>query len=109
MALSTEKLGNVEPAITTETDLYAPSGEKAVVSRIFVCEKGGASATFRVGIDYSGGSAVADNEWLFYDHPIGATQTVLLPGGIVVPDGDQLRVYASTGDLTFTAFGMVET
>jgi glucose-6-phosphate dehydrogenase assembly protein OpcA len=106
MATTTYKvLGQSAPAATTETALYTvPASTETVVSSITVCNRGSASATFRVYVAVNG-AAAANNQYLVYDASISAKETVALTLGVTIDATDVLRVYASTADLSFNAFG----
>lgn len=98
-------LGQLVPGATTLTDLYAvPQATRAIVSTIFVCERGGADATFRISIAV-GGSADATKQYLYFNSTVKANQTWPITTGITLNEGDVIRVYASSANLSFSAFG----
>lgn len=51
------------------------------------------------------GTAQADQHYLAYDVPIGVGAILALTLGITLGDTDVVTVYASTGDVSFSAFG----
>jgi hypothetical protein len=51
------------------------------------------------------GAALANKDYLAYDTPIPGNGFVTLTLGITMATTDKLRVYASTADLSFNAFG----
>jgi hypothetical protein len=106
-------LGQTNPAATTDTVLYDVSNEfgaddtDAVVGCIVICNQG-ADGTFRVSIVPDGGAPSAEN-YLYYDHPLAANESYVIQLGIALNnDGsdDQVRVYASHANMSFTAIGV---
>jgi len=105
MALAYKVLGQIAPAATTATTIYTvPAATETVVSSIVVCERAGAAATFRLAVRPNGAS-LADQHYLAYDVPITANDTIILTIGVTMDATDVLEGYASTGDLSFAAFG----
>jgi len=104
-----KRLGAVEPAATTETDLYnSPTTvTDVVISAIHVCNKGVAT-TFRIS-DSAEGSATVDADYSFYDAPIAANETIILQVGMTIEKDWDIRVYAGTADVTFKAYGQENT
>lgn len=101
-----KRLGAVSPAAATETDLYnSPSSvSDVVISSIVVCNRGSAATTFRVSASPEA-SSTANADYLFYDTPIAAKETMVIQIGLTIePDWD-VRVYAGTANLSFSAFG----
>lgn len=98
-------LGQSNPAATTETLLYAvPDSKAAVISSIIVCNRDGGNKSFRISISY-GGAATGNKDYLYYDYSLTAHQTLEIKVGITVSNEDEIRVYASTTDLSFSCFG----
>lgn len=98
-------LGQAAPNATTETDLYTvPALTSAIVSTISVCNRYPVAATFRISISLLG-AATANKDYLFYDMPIGANDTLAITIGATMATTDKIRVYASTANLSFQAFG----
>ena len=106
MATTTYKiLGQSAPAATTETALYTvPASTESIISTIVICNRGASAATYRVYVA-ANGAAAANNQYLVYDASILSKETVALTLGITLDSSDVLRVYASTADLSFNAFG----
>ena len=99
-------LGQSAPAATTATDVYTVGATtEAIVSSVTVCERGGAAATFRIAF-LIGGGTVATTDYIAYDHPITANETIVFTLGVGMATTDQVEVYASTANLTFNVFGM---
>ena len=107
MATTTYKvLGQVAPAATTETDLYTvPASTQAVVSTIVIANRAATAATFRLSTSVAG-AATATKDYLAYDVNINANSFVTLTLGIALGAADKVRVYGSTANLSFNAYGM---
>lgn len=98
-------LGQSNPAATTATTLYTvPSGKTAVVSTLVVANLTGTAATYRIAIRVAG-AALATSQYIAYDVTVGASDSSTLTLGITLAATDVITVYASTANLTFTAFG----
>ena len=98
-------LGQSNPTASTDTTLYTvPASTSAVVSTVSVCNRGSAAATYRVAVRPAGAS-LANQHYVTYDVTLPAYATDTLTLGITLATTDVLTVYASTGDVTFQAFG----
>jgi len=106
MATTTYKvLGQVATAATTETDLYTvPASTETIVSSLVVTNRGTAAATYRISVSVNG-AATATKDYLVYDANLAANSTVALTLGITIDATDKIRVYASSANLSFSAFG----
>ena len=105
MAQAYKVLGQIAPAATTATAIYTvPSATEAVVSSIAVCERGGSAATFRLAVRPDG-ATLANQHYLVYDAALDANDTIILTIGVTLDASDVLEGYASSGDLTFHAYG----
>lgn len=81
-----------------------PSATQAVCSTLSVCNRGTTAATFSVRLKVAN-AADADNQFICFDAPIAAKDTLLLTFGATLNATDVLRVNGSTTNLTFTLFG----
>lgn len=98
-------LGQSSPAAATSTDLYTvPASTETIVSSLVVCNRASTSATYRLSVS-SDGAVLADSQYLVYDANINGNETVALTLGITINATDKIRVYSSTTNLTFNAFG----
>jgi hypothetical protein len=98
-------LGQSAPSATTSTDLYTvPSSTQAVVSSIVVCNRDSAAATFRISTAVDG-ATLANSQYIAYDVTVGGSDSTIITIGATLGDTDKIRVYASTANLTFTAYG----
>lgn len=98
-------LGQSAPAATTEVDLYTvPASTNAIISSVVVANRGTAAGTFRIYVS-AAGAATANANYLVYDNNLNPKDTVALTLGITLAATDELRVYASSADFSFNAFG----
>lgn len=102
-------LGQSAPAATTETAIYTcPASTRAELTSLVVANRSAVSVTFRVSISVGGG-ATANKDYLFYDYPLPAYMSLQLDAGdlffAAMNAADVMRVYASTGDLSFNLSG----
>jgi hypothetical protein len=105
MATTYKTLGQAAPAATTSTDLYTvPALTSTIVSTIVIANRSATPATFRLSQSLVG-AALATKDYLAYDTAIPGNGFVTLTLGITMATTDKLRVYASTADLSFNAFG----
>ena len=105
MAITYKVLAQSAPSATTNTDVYTVgSGKQATVSTITVCNRGTSSATYRIAIRVAG-SALSNEEYIAYDAPVGANDSVTWTIGVTLGAADVVTVYASTANLSVNIFG----
>ena len=105
MATTYKVLGQSSPNATTETDLYTVgAGKSAVVSTISVANRAATDATFRISIAVGGG-ATANKDYVAYDVTCPGNGVNYFTLGISLAATDKIKVYASTANLSFNAFG----
>ena len=98
-------LGQSAPSATSLTTLYTvPSATTAVISSIVIANRDSSSATYRIAVRPDG-AAIANSQYIAYDVTVGASDSTVLTLGITMDATDVLSVYASTANLTFSAFG----
>jgi len=98
-------LGQSDPAATTETVLYTvPDKTQTTISSIVVCNRAGSSGTYRINVSVAG-ATTGDKEYLFYDKTINANTTDTIVIGITLGQTDELKIYSSSSDFSFSAFG----
>jgi hypothetical protein len=51
------------------------------------------------------GASLATSHYIAYDSPVTANNSTFITIGVTLGDTDVITVYASNGDLTFSAFG----
>ena len=98
-------LAQSAPSATTSTDLYTvPASTQTVVSSLVIANRDSSAATFRISCAPAG-AALANSQYVAYDVTVGGADSTVLTLGITLGATDKIRVYASTANLTFTAFG----
>ena len=103
--MSKKALGQSNPAATTATSLYTvPASKEAVVSSISVANLTATAATFRIAIRPAG-ATLANEHYIAYDSTVAANDSTMLTIGITLAATDVITVYASTANLSFSAFG----
>lgn len=105
MATAYKTLGQQAPSAITSTDLYTvPALTSAIVSTITIANRAATDSTFRISQSVAG-AALANKDYLVYDATIPGSGFITLTLGITMATTDKLRVYASTANLSFSAFG----
>ena len=106
MATTYKVLGQSNPSATTETTLYTvPASSSTVVSTIAIANQAGTAATYRIAIRPSADASTAAKHWIVYGATVAASDSTFLTLGVTLATGDLIRVYASTANLSFNAFG----
>lgn len=106
MATAYKILGQSNPAATTETVLYTvPSSTSAVISSLAVCNQTASAATYRIAVRPSADGSTAAKHWIVYGATVAASDSTILTLGLTLATGDTVRVYASTANLSFSAYG----
>lgn len=104
MATTYKVLGQIAPSATTETTLYAASGQ-AVVSTISICNQAATAATYRILVRPAADSTTAAKHYIIYGATVPASDSTMLTLGITLANNDLIRVYASSATLSFNAYG----
>jgi hypothetical protein len=105
MATVYKVLGQSSPTATTETALYTvPAATSAVASSVIVCNRSAVLSTFRISIAI-GGATTAPKDYIYYDLPIGANDTFIATIGVTLAATDEVRVYSSNTNLSFSLYG----
>lgn len=105
MATTYKVLGQVAPSATTATTLYTVGASRStVVSTIAVCNQAATAATFRIAIRPAG-ATLAGLHYISYDSTVAANDSTMLTIGVTLATTDVITVYASTANLSFSAFG----
>lgn len=106
MANTYKLLGQQNPG-TSWTALYTvPSATSAVLSTVVICNTSASPRTFRVAVVASSATTPTTANGLAYDTAIPANETIIMTMGVTLAASYCLKVYGSTTDVTFTAFGM---
>lgn len=104
MATTYKILGQLNPSATTEQALYTASSA-AVISSIAICNQTATAATYRIAVRPSADTSTTAKHWIVYGATVAASDSTILTIGATVASGDTVRVYASTANLSFSAFG----
>lgn len=102
MATTYKDPAQVATSATTLTDLLTTTTQ-VVVSTVIVCNRGGSATTFRIAVAPAG-AADATSQYLYFDVPIAANDTMKITFGLSMASGSKLRVYAGNANLSFSAF-----
>jgi hypothetical protein len=106
MATAYKVLAQNAPSATTETTLYTvPSSTSSVVSTISVCNQAGSSGTYRIAVRPAADASTAAKHWIVYGATVAASDSIMLTLGLTLATGDVVRVYASSANMSFSAFG----
>ena len=106
MASTYKVLAQNAPSATTETTLYeVPAGYSAVVSTIAIANQAGSSGTYRIAVRPSADASTTQKHYIVYGATVAASDSIMLTLGITLAAGDLIRVYASSGNMSFSAFG----
>lgn len=105
MATTLKILGQAAPAATTESDLITvPSATTTVVSTVVVCNRSSSAGTFRLSVSAAGG-ATANKDYIAYDVAIAGNEFMAITVGLTLGATDKVRVYASSANMSFSAYG----
>jgi hypothetical protein len=98
-------LGQAAPGATAEAVLYTvPVGKQTTVSSLVICNRDINGATFNISCSVGGASTVS-KDYLYYNLSISGGDTFVATIGGTFAANDVIRVYATTANLSFTAFG----
>ena len=98
-------LGQVDMPATTLTTIYTvPAATTAVVSTLYVSNRTGTPAHFRVSVAVAG-AADDPKQYIYYNISIPNNETFASTTGITLGTGDVVRGYADITGLSFQLFG----
>ena len=104
MATNYKVLGQSNPAATTLTTLYTcATANGAVGSTLAICNQG-ATTTVRVAVRPAG-AGIAAQQYIVYDNPVAAQDTLFLTIGVALANTDVVSVYAGTANVSFNLYG----
>jgi hypothetical protein len=105
MATVYKVLGQSYPSAQTATTLYTvPAANSTVVSTINICNLSQSNGTFRIAVR-PGGAALANAQYLAYDTPIPASDSIAMTMGVTLGNTDVVTVYTVSGNISFSLFG----
>ena len=106
MATTYKVLAQSNPSATTETTLYTvPSSTQTVVSTIAVCNQTATSVTFRIAVRPAADSTTTAKHWVVYGATVPPSDSTMLTLGLTLAAGDKIQIYASSANMSFSAFG----
>jgi hypothetical protein len=107
MATRYAVLAQAAPSLTTNTTLYTvPSGKDVILSTLIIANRENANASYRIAIRPAA-ETLADKHYIAYDVAVGARDSTALTLGITLTATDVITIFASTANLSFSAFGSV--
>jgi hypothetical protein len=81
-----------------------PADTEAVISTIFVCNRGTDASTFRIAVRPDG-ATLSNEHYIAYDVLILGSTSTAITVGVTMDAADVLTVYASSTALSFNVFG----
>jgi hypothetical protein len=104
MATNYKVLGQSNPAATTNTTLYTcGTANGAVASTLTVCNLG-VSTNVNLAVRPAG-ATLANSQYIVYQAPVSANDTLFLTLGIALANTDVVTCYANTANISFSLFG----
>jgi hypothetical protein len=105
MATRYKVLGQVAPSATTATTLYTvPALTDAIISTLVVANRDASASTYRIAIRPNA-ETLASKHYIGYDVSLSGNDSTTITLGITLDAADVIEVYASTANLSFSAFG----
>lgn len=99
-------LSQLAPAAAIETTLFSvPRDGNALIQELVVCNRLASTASFRVSISPRG-AATAVAHYIYFDMPVSGNDTFAAELELTLSSFDVIRVYSSSGSLSFTLFGV---
>jgi hypothetical protein len=99
-------LAQAAPSATTESTLYTvPAGTSAVVSTISIANQAGTAGTYRIVVRPAADASTTQKHYIVYGATVGASDSIMLTLGLTLAAGDLVRVFASSANMSFSAFG----
>ena len=98
-------LAQSAPGATTLTDAYTVPAGKVATVEVIACNRGSASSV-RVAHAVAG-EADATKQYVLFDYAL-ADNDAITTKTFAVSAGDVVRVYSSSGDVSFTVNGIEE-
>lgn len=89
-----------------EYDFYICPSISTVISSFVVCNRSSISSAFSMCIA-TGGAATTNDDYIYYQTPIGGNDTFMATCGFCMGSGDVMRVTSLTGaaTLSYNLFG----
>jgi hypothetical protein len=98
-------LAQSNPSAATLSDLYTvPALTQTSISSLVICNTGSTFTSFRVSVSISGATDEI-KQYLYYNLPIPGNETFIATVGMTLNQTDKIRVFSSSGTLSFNLFG----
>lgn len=105
MATNYKVLGQSAPAATTNTNVYTvPASTQAVISTIFITNRGTTDGTFDIAIRPAG-ETLANKHYIAKNVLLFSESLTAITSGITLGATDVITVYASTANFSFNVSG----
>jgi hypothetical protein len=100
-------LGQLKPGAASLEDIYTvlKPARSAILSSINICNQSATPTSYRISVAIKG-AADSLEQYLAYDAPIVANDTVSFNVGVSLAQDDVVRVYATLATLSFNVFGL---
>lgn len=100
-------VGQASPTAATDVALYTvPSMTQFIASTLTVCNRdASAPAHYRVAV-VPFQASLGNEHYVFYDRPVNCRDTNTHSLGLSLQPGDKLYIWASSGQLSFSLFGV---
>ena len=100
------RLASVAPSGYVETFLYtSPLNTEINVDTVNVCNRSSTASLFRISISNKSTDTTLSADYQTYDMSCPGNDTIAVAIGLSLYNGQELRVYADSANLSFTAFG----
>jgi len=106
MSFGYKILGQAKPAISTTDNIYTVgAGKQAVVSTVMICNQNLTQASTYSVLVVPSGVVAADKHYVYREKMIDPRDTDTHKLGIGLAEGDMIKVFSSTGNVSFSVFG----
>ena len=99
-------LAQSAPAATTLTTIYTVPASRRATVEVVACNRSGVPVAIRLSLAQNG-AADALSQYLLYDYVL-SENAAQSSAPITMGDSDELRVYVSAADVSFTVNGIEE-
>lgn len=98
-------LAQISPAAATLTTLYTVSSTSAVVSSITICNSNVLQINFSISVAI-GGASDSVKQYIYSLLPLLGNDTFIATIGLTLANGDVIRCYSDTSNVSFNLFGI---
>ena len=103
-----KRLGSINPAANTQTNVYVvPAATEVVISTITVCNQGLANQLYSIAMmtDSEYNASAPDSSFIVRDVSLPASDTIVLTIGLTANAGSILTANTSNANISFNVFG----